>query len=77
MLIYLSNTPLVVVDRSVTAKDGDIVIATVDGKWTMKYLHKKNGRVFLRAANPDYKPIVPQQEMTIHGVVRSCVRRYC
>lgn len=67
---------LVVVDRGVTAKDGDIVIATVDGQWTMKYLSHRRGRMRLIAANAKYPPIVPQQEMTIHGVVRSCVRRY-
>jgi SOS regulatory protein LexA len=67
---------MVVVDRGIPAKHGDIVIATVDGQWTIKYLHKKGGRVFLMAANPKYQPIYAQQEMTIHGVVRSCVRRY-
>ncbi len=33
---------MVLVDRSKEAKNGDIVIARIDGAWTMKYL-KKNG----------------------------------
>ena len=36
------------------AKDGDIVIAEIDGGWTMKYLKKKDGRAFLRPANKKY-----------------------
>jgi repressor LexA len=31
----------VLVDRAITAKNGDVVIAQVDGQWTMKYLNKK------------------------------------
>ena len=67
---------MVVVDRSVTARSGDVVIALVDGKWTMKYLELEHGRCFLRAANSKYPPIVPQNEMVIHGVVLSVMRRY-
>lgn len=67
---------LVVVDRSVTPRSGDVVIALVDGKWTMKYLEFERGRSILRAANPKYPPIVPQEEMAIHGVVLSVMRRY-
>ena len=67
---------IVIVDRGVTAKNGDIVIATVDGKWTMKYLCREKGKAHLKPANPKYRPIIPQHELTIHGVVRSCVRRY-
>ena len=32
---------MVIVDRSQTPKSGDIVIAEVDGEWTMKYLRKR------------------------------------
>lgn len=67
---------MAIVDRSRKPKRGDIVIATVDGNWTMKYLDSKKGQVFLRAANDKYDDIYPEADMTIHGVVVSVVRRY-
>ncbi len=36
------------------AKDGDIVIAQVDGGWTMKYLRKQGMKVFLEPANENF-----------------------
>jgi SOS regulatory protein LexA len=67
---------LVVVDRSRQAAPGDIVIAQVDGGWTMKYFHKENGKVVLKPANKKYKPIYPENEMTLGGVVVANVRKY-
>lgn len=67
---------MVVVDKGRQSKNGDIVIAEVDGEWTMKFLQKKGGRVSLIAANPLYKDITPQNELKIAGVVTAVVRQY-
>jgi SOS regulatory protein LexA len=67
---------MVIVDRGQTAKSGDIVIAEVDGQWTMKYLRKRGDSVLLVPANPKYKPITPQNELKIAGVVTAVVRKY-
>ena len=67
---------MVIVDKSKTAKNGDIVIAEVDGEWTMKFLQKRAGKVSLVAANPLYKPIIPKTELKIAGVVTAVVRQY-
>jgi repressor LexA len=67
---------MVIVDRSRTAKSGDIVIAQVDGEWTMKYLRKRGENVSLIAANPKYQPIKPKNELKIAGVVTAVVRQY-
>lgn len=67
---------LVIVDRSKTPKSGDIVIAEVDGDWTMKYLIKRANSLLLRAANAAYPDIHPRQEMKIGGVVTSVIRKY-
>jgi repressor LexA len=64
------------VDRGQTAKSGDIVIAEVDGEWTMKFLKKSGDAVYLVPANPKYKPITPQYELKITGVVTAVVRKY-
>jgi SOS regulatory protein LexA len=67
---------LVIVDRGQTAKSGDIVIAEVDGEWTMKFFKKSGDAVYLVPANPKYKPIRPQYELKITGVVTAVVRKY-
>ena len=67
---------MVIVDRGQTPKSGDIVIAEVDGAWTMKYLRKSGESVTLLPANPNYKPIRPRNELKIAGVVTAVVRKY-
>lgn len=67
---------MVLVDRGQAAKSGDIVIAEVDGEWTMKYLRKRGENVMLLPANPKYKPIKPKAELKIAGVVTAVVRKY-
>ncbi|HMK61261.1 MAG TPA: transcriptional repressor LexA [Dissulfurispiraceae bacterium] len=67
---------MVIVDRGQTSKSGDIVIAEVDGQWTMKYLRKRGENVTLIPANPKYKPIKPKSELKIAGVVTAVVRKY-
>ncbi len=66
----------VLVDRALTPKNGDIVIAEVDGAWTMKFFHKEGGKIVLRAANPQYPPIKPRRELKIGGVVTAVIRKY-
>ncbi len=67
---------LVIVDRGQTGKSGDIVIAEVDGEWTMKYLKKSGDAVYLVPANPRYRPVKPKRELKIAGVVTAVVRKY-
>ncbi len=67
---------MVIVDRGQTAKSGDIVIAEVDGQWTMKYLRKRGDTVTLLPANPKSQPIRPKNELKVAGVVTAVVRKY-
>ena len=67
---------LVLVERGREPKTGDIVIAEVDGAWTMKYFHKKGKEVYLEAANPKYPRIKPVAELRLGGVVTAVVRKY-
>ena len=67
---------MVLVDKGRTPKSGDIVIAEVDGEWTMKYLRKRGDTVTLHPANPKYQPIKPKRELKIGGVVTAVVRKY-
>ena len=67
---------MVIVDKGQVPKSGDIVIAEVDGEWTMKYLDKSGDGVTLMPANPKFKPIKPKKELKIAGVVTAVVRKY-
>lgn len=72
----IMENDLVLADRSVTPRTGDIVIAEIDSEWTMKYLRKTNGQLWLQAANKNYKPIYPKEELKIAAVVKAVVRKY-
>lgn len=67
---------MVLVDKGQAPKSGDIVIAEVDGEWTMKYLKKRGEAVTLIPANPKYQPIRPKKELKIAGIVTAVVRKY-
>ncbi len=67
---------LAVIERTGEARESDIVLARVDGEWTLKQWVRKNGKVVLMPANADYAPIEPKEELTVYGVVRGIVRKY-
>jgi SOS regulatory protein LexA len=67
---------MVIVDKGRTARSGDIVIAQVDGEWTMKFLRKRGEDITLVPANPSFQPIKPKDELKIAGVVTAVVRKY-
>ena len=67
---------LVMAERGKEAKPGDIVIALVDGGWTMKYYRRKGSQIFLEPANKAYKPIYPRENMEIAAVVKGVIRKY-
>ena len=67
---------LVVVERRGNPKDGDIVIAEVDGGWTMKYFKKKGNLIYLKPANKNYSPIYPQYDLKVAAIVKGVIRKY-
>lgn len=68
----------VVVDRSIAPQHNQIVIAVVDGEYTIKRLYRKSGSVELRSDNAAFKPILfkAESQLEIWGVVVGVVRRY-
>ena len=66
------------VDRSIDFFDGAIVIASVDGEFTVKYLRKNGEQIYLQPANPEFKPIFfgSEQEVRCWGVVTGLVRKF-
>ncbi|MDZ4165825.1 MAG: S24 family peptidase, partial [Smithellaceae bacterium] len=72
----IRENDLVIVERDRTAKNGDIVLAEVDGQWTMKYFSKNGNSVCLKSANPKYPTIRPKEELRLGGVVVAVIRKY-
>lgn len=67
---------LVVIEKGVLPSERDIVVAEVDGEFTLKYLRKKEGQFYLMPANREYSPIYPRDNLTIFGIVVSVIRKY-
>ena len=62
---------VLIVDKSLVPVDRKIVVAMIDGNFTVKRFRKRGDRVFLEAENPEFNPIevTDGQELTIVGVV--------
>lgn len=67
---------MVIVERRQVYKPGQIVIASVDGEHTIKYLRKEHGKYYLEPANAKYKPIYPEGHLAVEAVVTAVVRKY-
>ncbi len=65
----------VIVRKTNTAKNGDIVIAFIDGGYTLKTYRCKNSKVWLEPANKNYPNLYPETELIIFGVAQGIVRK--
>lgn len=68
---------LLIVDRSVEAASGRVVIAALDGELTVKRLERRRGRTYLVPANDDYREIDITEREYVHlwGVVSYVVHK--
>ncbi len=76
--VGIMDGDLVVVDRSVEARPGHVVVAVVDGEMTIKRLRRlRDGRFLLKAENPAYSSAVVGEghSAEVWGVVVGCVRK--
>ncbi len=67
-----------VVNRALKPRHGCVVVATVDGEFTVKLLYLRAGRMKLKAANVTFPDIVPKEGQTIEvwGVVTSTIKQF-
>jgi len=67
----IQNHDLIIVDKSLIAVPGNIVIAMIDGEFTVKRLEKKDGELYLKAENDSYPDFnfKNHNEIQIWGVV--------
>ena len=66
---------VLVVDRSLACRNGDLVVAQLNGDFTVKYLRKGRNSFFLEPENKAYNSIEINADTVIFGVVTSVVRK--
>lgn len=74
--VGIFQNDLLVVDRSVEAQHGKIVIAVLNGELTVKRLYKKGDVVRLVAENDQYPPIEVKGDLHIWGVVQHVIHSF-
>jgi len=69
---------ILVVDRAIKPRHNHIVVAVVDGDFTVKRYYQRAGRIKLKAANPTFADIVPKEGQTLEvwGVVTSSIKQF-
>lgn len=72
---------IAVIDRSVQARDGDVIVAFINEEFTIKYLdltHRMEGYIELRPANPNFKPIRIDEDddFEVWGVVVWTIKKW-
>ncbi len=67
-----------VVDRALEARDGDIIVAFLNGEFTLKRLRIEGNKIRLEPENPKYEPIEISEgdEFMVWGVVTGVIRKF-
>ncbi len=67
----ITDGDILVVDRSLSPRNGDIIIAELDGAFTVKYYEKSGNIIRLVPANAHFSPITltPDTQASYFGVV--------
>jgi repressor LexA len=76
---HIADGDLVIVEPRNAARDGEIVVALVDGEATLKRLYREGPDTYrLQPSNASMSPlhVRPPQRLEIRGVVRGVLRRF-
>ena len=73
---HIEKGDMILVEKTNQAKDGEIVVAEVDGEFTLKYFKQKGNKIWLEAANKNYKPIYPSQSLNVIAKLKAVIRKY-
>ena len=74
----IKDKDLIIVDKSLTARPGNIIIAMIDGEFTIKRLSIKNDELYLKAENHNYPDFRFKNhiDVQIWGVVIYSIHSY-
>ena len=72
------DNDVVLVDRAINPRSGHVVVAVVDGEFVCKMLWQQAGRIKLRAANPTFADINPQDGQIVEtwGDVVASIKQF-
>ena len=73
----IQSSDVMVIDRSLTPKNNDIILAVVNGEFTVKRIKKSEDELYLMPANENYKPMKITEEMNfqVWGVVTFSIHK--
>ena len=76
--VGIHHGDILIIDRSLNARDSDIVIAVVHGEFTVKQLSIINGTLFLIPRNSQYAPVKISGEIDfeVWGIVTYSIRKH-
>ena len=75
----LNDQDIVIIDRSLEPRDNDMVVVSVDGEFTIKYVSvDKDKKIWLVPANPDFQKVevTPESDFRIWGVVTYSITKH-
>jgi repressor LexA len=72
---HICSGDIVVCEHGPEPRPGQIVVALIDRKSTLKTFLVRNGKPYLKAENPRYPDLIPSEELVIQGVVRALIRK--
>ncbi len=73
---HICDGDIVIAERTNVARNGDIVIANIDGEFTMKYLRTDGKKSWLEPANKKFKPMYPKHSLAVVAIIRGVIRKY-
>jgi DNA polymerase V len=71
----IEDGDILIVDKSLAPRQSDVVIAQVDGSFTVKQFKREHGRLRLVPANSDYSSIEIGEDARICGVALFAIKR--
>lgn len=73
---HIEEGDMILVERANSARDGEIVVAEVDGEFTLKYYRERGNKKWLEPANKNYKPIYPTESLNVIAKLKAVIRKY-
>jgi DNA polymerase V len=69
--ICIYEGDIIIIDKSLTPENNDLVVCAIDGEFNAKILKKDKRSIQLVSANPDFKPIIiqPLTDFRVWGVI--------
>lgn len=74
----VDNGDILVIDKSLTPKTGDMAVCYIDGEFTIKYIRIESDVIWLIPANEAYLPIkvTPANDFMVWGIVTFSIKKH-